>query len=167
VSEKKGEIKYIVTLSRIFEFLSCTIDKNESLTDLVHKTKEGFLESAGRPDFINNFKIDISSELPFQTNTKISKDVFLSVNDLKVNQNNMFYYIREFVVADVEEKYGKLELEVNPHLFVEVEYPQFKPGESVPYQINVEYELKEDVLNYWNHKYNHYIQILTKKGIQK
>ncbi len=161
--------KYIITLSKIFEYPSCVIDRRNTLNDLYNKSKQDFLENIERNGLnLNEFQVNVQSEIPYEFKP-IIRDGDRPVLDQRVNSSNMEFYIREFVVSDIELKYGVLNPETNPSIYTQVSHPIFDEDdidhEEPPIDHEISYELIDVINNYWNERYQYYINILRKKGI--
>lgn len=96
---------YKIKIYKEFEFPSFSIDSNNKLSDLYVKSLENINENLNTENY---FEVVIENILPFKFQDKTIE---------KGEINNTNFLIKEFCIADTEEKYGKLNMDLNPNIF--------------------------------------------------
>lgn len=173
--KKVPQRKYRVTITKSFEYPSCVIDSNNKKQDIFQKAGADFLEFIARAHIhLDDFSLNLESDLPFRIrNAKESDDIESS----RQNTASMEHYLREFCIADVEAKYGRLDPISNPSIYVQEEKFIIERDEDDDYNEDDEgrhddepqsrdesnYYLTNEVARYWDARYDHYYKIIRNR----
>lgn len=145
---------YKIRFYKDFEFPSFSIDKNNTLADLHNKSIEEVKENINNENIDSYFNTEVTSILPFEIKINIPNFQIDSI------PKDISYFIREFALADLEEKYGPLDFEKNPNIFDK--RTKNKYGYIIE---NSPYVLKNNIENFYIERVEKYLNIYNIKSV--
>jgi len=92
----------------------------------------------------------------------------------KTNSSSMEYYVKEFVISDIEAKYGKMDPTINPDIYDAIELNIYDDDdgwdpddgiERISIDTEIDYQIKNEVSIFWDERFKHYTQIIRRKGL--
>lgn len=140
-----------VRVYKDFEFPSFSINQDNSLEDLYHKSLEEVEDNFQEEGY---FQIEIIQTLPFT----LKKDQ----EHQKTMGHNFGFFIREIALADLAAKYGEINYERNPEIF---DRRTRNNGEGAVE--DSPYNLKEEVEQFYSDRVSYYLKALENKAYDR
>lgn len=139
---------YRVRVYKDFDFPSFSINHRNRLEDLTYNALEEIRESAHRGE---RFECEIINVLPFSLNA--SEDL----EKIEKNKSSdLTFFIREVALNDTQEKFGELNFDKNPSLFVKVQDDK----------LSVRFNLKPEIEDYFVKKIQNLSKLFENKTVR-
>lgn len=150
---------YKVSISKTFEYPSCVITKDNYLRDLHEKALNDFFEQI-RSNIENgqSFDFQLVAEYPFKVRTRLDPKDLSILKSRTIEGCSLDYLIRIIVDSDIEEKYGKMDPDKNPDIFIFPENVTEKDGTKMEF----EPELKEEITEEIDTRMERYLDLLKR-----
>ncbi len=142
---ESGQQIYRVRAYKDFDFPSFSINHRNRLEDLTYNALQELKDFAHTGE---NFNFEIINVMPFSLKT--------SVEDTVKNPDYNFF-IREIALQETQDKFGELNFDVNPSLFIKV---QDEPT-------IVKFNLKPEIENYFVERIQTLNRVLENKVVRR
>lgn len=153
--EKAVQKKYIVKISKTFEYPSSVVDESHLSSDLLTKVTLDFTDYVDKHQSvsINYFDVSIGSEVPYSP-PREDPERHMPMVDVDL-------LIKELVTAEAVDKFGTLDPEKNPDLYEEQEFKIFGNDDEVTNVIKT-YRFGDKLEQFWSDRFGYYLDILDK-----
>lgn len=149
----EGQKKYIVSVTKTFEFPSCVLDKGDRLRDAYAKAWEDYVDGflADPQKFRSKMKIELFDKVPYNLRTK-KKDNQGYIMTGSGQPVELSYVIKMMAESETEAEYGVLDYNQNPDLF-ELEDNHVFDDDGNIIEENWTPYLRDDVSNFYENCY--------------